>query len=302
MEDTMMKWHTIKYLCKEGILGLWKNRLMALASAGTIVLCLLILGMSYSIANNIDYILTQIEMQMGITAYVSDKTEETRIQEIGESIKAMEHVTDARYISKEEALKIFAGDQESDTLFDQFKNDNPLPASFELQVDAVENQEIVVKALSNIPELQITYFEQETDLFIKINQSIQLLSAVIIGCLIIIALLLITNTIKLTVYVRRREINIMKYIGATDAFIRLPFLIEGITIGIIGCIIPMSIIYYGYNWANEIMIQSLGGMLGGITLQPVGEIMNGLIPIFAGLGIGIGVLGSAIAIHKHLRV
>ncbi|MEG1276854.1 MAG: permease-like cell division protein FtsX [Cellulosilyticaceae bacterium] len=302
MEDTMMKWHTIKYLCKEGILGLWKNRLMALASAGTIVLCLLILGMSYSVAKNIDYILGQIETQMGITTYINNDVSEERTSEIASQIQSIPHVIELEYISKEKALEIFAGDQESNTLFEQFKDDNPLPASFELQVDEVENQEAIVQVLSNIPELQITYFEKETDMFIVMNKSIKLLSVGVIGCLIIIALLLITNTIKLTVYVRRREINIMKYIGATDAFIRLPFLVEGITIGIIGCVIPIGLIHGAYNWAAEMMTQSLSSMLGGLTLQPINEIMNGLVPIFALLGIGIGALGSAIAIHKHLKV
>ena len=124
----------------------------------------------------------------------------------------------------------------------------------------------------------------------------------VIVCLLVIALLLITNTIKLTVYVRRREINIMKYIGATDAFIRFPFVVEGILIGVIGCAIPTGLIYYGYNWFTEFMGTSLGGFLGGIQLRSVDTIMQTLIPIFAVLGIGIGMVGSAIAIRKHLKV
>ena len=229
-----MKWNTIKYLFKEGILGLWKNRLMALASAGTIVLCLLILGMSYSIAKNIEYIMHQVETQLGISAYVNEEIEEARLTEIAALIKNTPHVNEVTYVSKEDALKTFAQGQENDTLFEQFKNDNPLPASFEIKVDQIENQDQVVAKLSAIPELQVEYFKNESKIFMNVNRSIQLVSTVIIGCLVIIALLLITNTIKLTVYVRRREINIMKYLGATDAFIRLPFVVEGVLIGIIG--------------------------------------------------------------------
>ena len=298
----MMKWHTIKYLCKEGILGLWKNRLMALASVGTIVLCLLILGMSYSIAQNINYVIHQIEKEMGIIAYVNDETEEERIKAIGTEIKKIGHVIEVNYVSKEDALKNFASSQENDELFETFRTDNPLPASYEIKVDDLENQKDVVKTLTKIPELQVEYFEHETNMFIQINQSIQLVSLIIIGCLIVIALLLITNTIKLTVYVRRREINIMKYIGATDAFIRLPFLIEGVLIGIIGCLIPTWLIHSGYRWLTEFMEASLGGLLGGVSLQPTEVIMRGLLPIFIGLGIGIGMIGSAIAIRKHLKV
>lgn len=298
----MMKWNTVKYLLKEGILGLWKNRLMALASAGTIVLCLLILGMSYSLVENIEYILAQVETQMGITAYINIDIDDVKTKEIEEKIKKVPNVLEVTYISKEEALKTFAGDQDNQDLFLQFQEDNPLPASFEIKAEGVEFQEEIVGKLTAIPELQITYFEKETDMFISINKSIQMISLTVIGCLIIIGLLLITNTIKLTVYVRKREINIMKYIGATDAFIRLPFLIEGISIGIIGCLIPIGIIRWGYIYLVEFVSKSLSSILGGMTLVPVGEIMAGLIPIFALLGIGIGALGSGIAIHKHLKV
>ena len=297
-----MKWNTIKYLFKEGILGLWKNRLMALASAGTIVLCLLILGMSYSIAKNIDYIMHQVETQLGISAYVNEDLEEERLKEIQKRINSIEHISEVKYVSKEEALKTFAQGQENDVLFEQFKNDNPLPASFEIKVDEIENQEQVVQKLSEIPELQVEYFKNESKIFMNVNKSIQLVSTVIISCLVVIALLLITNTIKLTVYVRRREINIMKYLGATDAFIRLPFVVEGVLIGLIGCLIPIYAIQKGYQFLIEIMGDSLGSFMGGMQLVPSVQIMQGLIPIFMLIGIGIGMIGSIIAIRKHLKV
>lgn len=297
-----MKWNTIKYLCKEGILGLWKNRLMALASAGTIILCLLILGMSYSIAKNIEYVMHQVETQLGISAYVNEEVDETRLTEIASLIKNTPHVSEVTYVSKEDALQTFAQDQQNDALFEQFKNDNPLPASFEIKLDSIESQDQVVAKLITVPELQVEYFKNESAIFINVNKSIQLVSTVIIGCLVVIALLLITNTIKLTVYVRRKEINIMKYLGATDAFIRLPFVIEGVLIGIIGCMIPIYAIQEGYGFLIEFMGGSLGNFMGGIHLVPIAQIMQGLIPIFVVIGVGIGMVGSAIAIRKHLKV
>ena len=275
---------------------------MALASAATIILCLLILGMSYSIAENINYVMHQIETEMGIVAYINDMTEDTRIREIERSIQGMSHVISVEYVSKEEALKNFADSQENDVLFEVFMNDNPLPASYEIRVDSVENQGTVVETLRRLPELQVEYFENETNMFLTLSKSIQFVSFIIIACLIVIALLLITNTIKLTVYVRKREITIMKYIGATDAFIRLPFIIEGVVIGLIGCAIPTWLIQYGYGWLTEYMGTSLGSFLGGIQLCAVDSIMQTLLPIFMLLGIGIGVVGSAIAIRKHLKV
>lgn len=297
-----MKWNTIKYLCKEGFLGLWKNRLMALASIGTIVLCLLILGMSYSIAINIEEILHQVETQIGISAYINDETEESRIATIETTIKGIPYITEVNYISKEDALQTFANKQEDSALFEQFKNDNPLPASFDIKVKSIEYQEQVVNQLKTIPELQVEYFKNESAIFMTINKTIQLVSSVIIGCLVIIALLLITNTIKLTVYVRRKEINIMKYLGATDSFIRLPFIIEGILIGIIGCIIPIYAIRKGYTLLIDLVGSVLGSFMGGIHMVPVTTIMQSLVPMFVGISVGIGVLGSIIAIRKHLKV
>ena len=134
-EDMTMKWNTLKYLFKEGIIGLWRNRTMAFASAGTIVLCLLILGMSYSIGTNIDYMIEQIESKFGVTAYIKDGLSETAILSLQNKIEAMPNVASITYISKDEALKTFSEDNEDASLFAMFKEDNPLPASFEVTAD-----------------------------------------------------------------------------------------------------------------------------------------------------------------------
>jgi len=297
-----MKWNTVKYLFKEGILGLWKNRLMALASVGTIILCLFILGMSYSVMGNIDYILGQVETEMGITAYIEEGTTEETIQETRKEIEANASVLEVNYISKSEALLTFSNEQGNEELFTEFQLDNPLPASFEIRVKEVDKQASVVSALMEYPFLEVTYFERETDIFIGINQAIQVISVIVIASLIIIALLLITNTIKLTVYIRRKEINIMKYIGATDAFIRFPFVVEGVLIGILGAVLPMGGIYLLYRYLLSLSETVLQGVLGGLNLLPIEVIMGGIIPIFIAIGVGIGSVGSAIAIRKHLKV
>jgi cell division transport system permease protein len=297
-----MKWNTVKYLCKEGLIGLWKNRLMALASAMTIVLCLLILGVSYATASNVEYILSSLESEIGITAYINGEVTDTRVLEIENEIKQFSGILAVNYITKDEALLSFAKDQGNDDLFVQFQQDNPLPASFEIKVAELENQQSIVEKLMQIPELQISYFEKETTMFMEINQMIQLISLVIISCLVCIALLLIVNTIKLTVYVRRREINIMKYIGATDAFIRLPFVIEGMIIGFLGCLIPTCVITVLYDKTALYINKVLTGITDTLTLCPFNDIMRGLLPLYGVLGIGIGILGSLIAIRKHLKV
>ena len=301
-EDMMMKWNTLKYLFKEGIIGLWRNRTMAFASAGTIVLCLLILGMSYSIGTNIDYIIEQIESKFGITAYIQDGLSESSILSIENKIKRMPNVASITYISKDEALETFSKDNEDASLFEMFKEDNPLPASFEIIAIDIKNQGELVKSIEALEGIdEAVYLKNETETFISIRKTVNYVCYAIIACLIVVGLLLMSNTIKLTVYIRKREINIMKYVGATDSFIRVPFLIEGMLIGTLGALVAIITIALGYDWVQS-MSKSATGILGEISLLPTANIMVSLVPIYLSLGIGIGLIGSAFAIHKHLKV
>ena len=134
-EGIIVKIRTIKHLTKEGIAGIWKNRLMSFASIGTITLCLIILGLSYSIASNVDYLLQQVESTIGITAYIDTKLPQGEITILKNKIEAIPHVTLVTYISKEDALLSFSADQSVGNIMDQFKEDNPLPASFEIHMD-----------------------------------------------------------------------------------------------------------------------------------------------------------------------
>lgn len=297
-----MSWNTLRYLFKEGIIGLWKNKTMALASAGTIVLCLLILGMSYAIGMNIDSLLRQVENKFGITCYVNDDVSEDQIETIKKQIEGISSVKEVKYISKEEALKSFSEESDDVSIFEDFKEDNPLPASFEITVYDVEQQEAVVAALKQLKGIEAQYLKQETQMFINLNKTIDYICVGIIICLVIVGLLLMSNTIKLTVYVRRKEINIMKYIGATDWFIRLPFLIEGMTIGLISALIAITTITASYDFLNKKIALQLMNSLEGIYLVSTATVVNGMIPICLSLGIFIGLAGSAFAIRKHLRV
>ena len=297
-----MRWNTLRYLFKEGIMGLWKNKTMALASAGTIVLCLLILGMSYSIGMNIDSLLKQVENKFGITCYVNDNVSEEQVKQIKQQIEGMSSVKEVKYISKEQALRDFSEGSEDTSIFEDFKEDNPLPASFEITVYDIEQQEAVVKALQGVEGIETQYLKRETQMFINLNRTISYICIGIIVCLIIVGLLLMSNTIKLTVYVRRKEINIMKYIGATDWFIRLPFLIEGVAIGLISSVMAITILACAYDWLNKKIALQLMNALDGISLVPTASIMNGMIPICLVLGGFIGLGGSAFAIRKHLKV
>ena len=297
-----VKIRTIRYLTKEGISGIWKNRLMSLASIGTIVLCLLILGASYSIASNVDFILSQIESNIGITAYIEEDIKEEDIALLKTKIEKIPNIATVTYISKEDALESFNEDPDIENVMEQFKQDNPLPASFEIKMNELENQENVIKELGNYQELELSYFQSETPMLVQLNSSIRLISIIVIISLTLVGILLMSNTIKLTVYIRRKEINIMKYIGAADWFIRAPFIIEGMIIGLIGGFIPIAVLWASYNWAVESVSTNFGLVMESIELQETALILSNFIPMCLTLGVSIGTIGSIIAIRKHLKV
>lgn len=297
-----MKWSTPKYLFKEGIIGLWRNRTMALASMGTIVLCLLILGMSYSIGSNIDYLIEQIETKFGITAYVKEGLTELELLNLKYEVENLPNVASVTYISKEEALKNFSQDNEDEGLFAMFQDDNPLPASLEITTVDLENQAQLIERLNDLEGIDETvYFKNETQTFIHIRNTVNYVCYGILVGLIVVGLLLMSNTIKLTVYVRKREINIMKYVGATDTFIRVPFLIEGVLVGFIGAALSIVMVAFAYEKVS-IKAAAVSGVLGEVSLLPTAKIMASLVPMYLALGIGIGLVGSLFAIHKHLKV
>lgn len=298
----MMKLSTLRYLFKEGIVGLWRNRTMALASMGTIVLCLLILGMSYGIGVNIDYLIEQVETKFGITAYLKEDLSEKEIDKLQYDIKQIKSVEEVVYISKEQALKNFSEENEEQALFEMFSEDNPLPASLEITVSDITKQEEIVKGLKQMKGIDETiYFKDETASFMKIGNTIDYICLGILIILVVVGLMLMSNTIKLTVYVRRREINIMKYVGATNSFIQIPFLIEGVLIGLLGAMISVAMITVSYDWVLK-KFTEMTGVLSGFSLAPAGQIMETLVPMYIILGMGIGFIGSAFAIHKHLNV
>lgn len=297
-----MKWSTLKYLFKEGIVGLWRNRTMAIASIGTIVLCLLILGMSYGIGTNIDYLIEQIETKFGITAYIEESLTDVEILSLKSQVEKMADVASVTYISKEEALKNFSEDNEDESLFAMFKDDNPLPASLEITTVDINDQAALIESLNSLEGIDETvYFQNETKTFINIRNTVNYVCYAILICLVVVGLLLMSNTIKLTVYIRKREINIMKYVGATDNFIQVPFLIEGILVGFIGALVSILTVTFTYDWIRE-KAANVSGVLGELSLLPTSSIMSSLIPMYLALGIGIGLVGSMFAIHKHLKV
>lgn len=299
-----MKIRSIKYYVREAARSLLRNRLMTVASVFTVFSCSLMLIISVCVASNISYILEQLGNKVGISAYINFELTADEVNILYNKISDMPNVKSVEFISSEKALEIWAEMFDSeDWLLEGFKDDNPLPRSFTITLyDNVNQDEIIseVERLKGIDSMGIKG-EEVTDALISIGSAVTLFSVILILTLALISIVIITNTIKLTVNNRSREIGIMKYVGATDWFIRWPFVIEGILIGLIGSIIPGVIGWVGYD---EILkrITAIPMIEGIADFRSAGELFVFLLPITLLGGILIGALGSAISMRKYLRV
>lgn len=422
-----MKLRTWKYYIEQGFKGIAKNGLMSLASIIIVAACAFIVILSLCIITNIDYMLTQVESNVGIVLFMGDKPTDEQIMELKADIEKMDNVTGVVYKSAEEALRDYAEDTEIS--LDGFKEDNPLPRSLEITLNNINSQKSFLNKLEQVqwdfeekvlgettenkePEVQsstqstsqvttqvgaqpasqtaasaenptqsatvakvqapgdsvqpsqtatqaqtaasqpnnlavkneaepptgispnmpevvsqattetalggepvlgdadyefkgierIQHAQQLTNTLVTVDTIFKLVSIVIIAVLCVVAIGIIMNTIKLTVFIRKNEIGIMKYVGATDWFIRWPFIIEGVVIGIIGAAIPTVLCWLGYlklsaMYSDNSLLRAIG-----LQLRDCNEIFMVIAPITIGVGILLGAVGSINSIRKHLKV
>lgn len=300
-----VKLRSIKYYIKEGFRSLIKNRLMSIASIVTVAVCIFMVIVSYCVMVNIDYMLKQVENTIGISAFAEKDLNAEQLNSLLKEINQIPHVSAVEYISPEEGLKSMQeelGDDEG--ILEGYEDDNPLSSCFSITVDEAKNQKAVVKELEKLKSSGISNVRHAltvTDALINMSKIINVISFAIIGVLCIVSIIIIVNTIKLAVYIRRTEINIMKYVGATDWFIRWPFIIEGTMIGIIGAIIPVLLCMFFYSPVID-KITSFPIVNQLLTFKTSIEIFQKITPISVIVGIVIGTFGSTFSIHKHLQV
>ena len=299
-----MRPSSIKYYFKEGFTSLIKNRLMSIASIATVAVCILITTFSYCVISNLNYILEQMEDQIGIAVFVEDNLNADDVSQINDKIKDIEHVVQVTYITPEEALEKLKVDWDMEGILDGFdKDSNPLSSSFEVSLDNIENQNYVLTELEKIDGVRnIRHAQTETDILIKLNKGVTIVGSVIIGILLIISIVIIMNSIKISVYTRRTEIGIMKYVGATDWFIRWPFVIEGVLIGIIGASIPLLISWLTYGNTKDLIYRYLPVLNNIVEFRQSIEVFTVITPVALCAGILMGVVGSTSSIKKYLRV
>ncbi len=298
-----MKARTVKYILKQGLLGLWRNRAMSIASIGTVAATLIILGLVITLVLNISNMAGLAQAQFDeIQVYLKDDLSIEEINNVGKQIETIEGISGVIYESREEALeKLKESWGEEGYLLDGLEK-NTLPNSYIIQMENLELADKIVKDLEPLEGIdEIKYYKEIVDKLLKIAKFIRTIGLTIILILIFIAIFIISNTIKLTLNARRQEIGIMKNVGATNWFIRWPFLLEGMLLGFVGAIISMIVVYYGYQYAFNVITGRFYLMFSTYIIS-VSDMMNKTVYIFAVLGIGVGALGSIFSLRRHLKV
>ena len=301
-----MRISTLWYCIRQGFGSIRKHKLFTLASIGTMAACIFLFCVFYSIVVNVQYMVKSMENTVGVTVFFDEGLSEEEIKSIGDVIAARQEVAGMNYISAEEAWENYKQEYFADMpeLAEGFAQDNPLAnsASYEIYLKDIGNQQEFVDYLKSITGVRkVNYSEMAATGLASINNVVGYVSMGIILILLGVAVFLISNTIAITINARKDEIKIMRMIGATHFLIRAPFVVEGIIIGLIGAGIPLLIVYYAYGYAVRFCISRLSILSRLLTLLPVGTVFQVLIPVALGLGLGIGLFGSAFSIRKHLR-
>ena len=302
-----MRISTFFYTIKQGLVNIWKNKMFSLASIATMTACIFLFGLFYAIVTNFQAMVKDVEAGVAVTVFFDKDISDQRIEEIGELIGERVEVSHYEFISADEAWEnykeiYFDGNEEAAA---SFAGDNPLAnsASYSIYMNDVSMQGTLVTYLKSIDGIrEVKQSEMVANTLTDFNSMIGYISAGIILILLGVAIFLISNTVTIGISVRKEEIQIMKYIGATDFFVRAPFVIEGMVIGFIGSLIPLAAVYVIYNQALLYVAQRFAYLSQLMQFLPVSEIYRTLLPVCLGLGAGIGFLGSFITVRKHLRV
>ena len=282
----------------------------SLASMATMAACIFMFGIFFCLVQNVNYIVEIAESGVAVTAFFDEGMSEAEIFEIGEKIEARREVTEMVYVSAEEAWEEYKEIyfSENPQLAEGFADDNPLAnsAHYEIYVSDVELQdELVIYLESMKGEEGIRKINQSDDnanILSDFNVLIGYASVAIIGLLLAVSVFLISNTITIGINSRREEIGIMKLIGATNTFARTPFLIEGIVIGLVGALIPLVALFFGYRELVSYVMGEFHLLTGVLQFLPAVELFRALIPVALILSVGIGFFGSFFTTRKHLRV
>lgn len=295
-----MKINTIGYFFREAFSSLRRNGWMALASASTAAVALMILGASLLVVLNTDYFATTVESEVEIAVFLQDKVDAQRAFDIGEEIKKVPGVREVKFVPKDDALaELKKNFQQKRGVLDTLGENNPLPDKYRVKVDKPEQVKPVADKFGTIEGVaKVKYGQGVVEKLFALTKWVRITGLVVMGLLALAAVFLISTTIRLTVFARRREINIMKYLGATDWFIRWPFILEGVILGLAGSLVAVLVLYFAYYNLNLALQQSFPF----VPMQRDMRVILKVYELIIGIGVGLGAVGSMISVRRFLKV
>ncbi|MBE5935571.1 MAG: ABC transporter permease [Lachnospiraceae bacterium] len=304
-----MKLRTFKYSVKEGVKSLYRNKAFTLASVGTIVACLFLFGVFYFLISNITNIVKQAEKSVSIvTVFFDEGTTDLTKQNIKTRILERGEVAEVSYTSSEEAWEKFKEStfSEEDNVDETFGGENPLEGfdSYEIKLEDISMQSEFVEFLENLEGVRtVKCSEDFAENLTTFNSVVAYVAIATMFILLAVSVFLISITVLNGVNVRFEEIRIMKLIGATDGFIKAPFIVEGVIIGMVGAIVPLGILFPAYKKIVSYCLETFGNVIPrSISFVPAGEIFATLIPISLAVGVGIGLMGTWLTLKRKLSV
>lgn len=304
-----MRYNILTYHIGEGLRNLSKNKKSTIASLCIMMATMLMFGIFFIIGENINHIMKTVEEEQGIQVFIIDEADSKEVQEVRDMISTIDGVASATIHTRQDALdEMKVKWKDNQDLLEAYEDNNIFPDSVIVKLTDLEKSAEVQEKIKEIKINDKNYVDsiQSSDktinALISIANGIKIVTGVLLILLIAISVFIISNTIKLTVHARRKEISIMKYVGATNSFIRWPFIVEGIIIGILSALFTMLIIYGGYTLITSKIIEVFANIKLNISLLTFGQLYKLMLIVYMVLGIGIGVVGSSISMKKYLEV
>lgn len=302
-----MRFNTIGYCFKQGFKNIWRNKLFSLASMATMAACIFMFGIFFCMVQNFQHFVREAEEGVAVTVLFDEGTTEDEILEIGQGLTKRDGVSEVVYVSADEAWKsyqekYFEGNPE---VAEAFVDDNPLANSSNLEIymKDISRQDDLVTYIESLDKVRkVNRSDSVASMLTDFNRLVSYVSVAIIGLLLAVAIFLINNTVAIGISVRREEIGIMRLIGAKNSFIKAPFLIEGIVIGLVGAIFPLILLYFLYNKLITYVGTQFTGLSNVMDFLPAAQLFQTLLPVGMALGVGIGFFGSIVTIQRHLKV
>ena len=297
----MKKRGSLSYLTKEGFRNVWVNRMMSLASVAVLMACLVMMGSAFMVLVNVDGVMKEIASENVVMVYLDMDTTADEVKQVEMEILGTPNVSRCKFTSKETAFNEAISDLDTDaTYFDGVEN--PLPDLFEVSLEDVSKFDATVAALKRIEKIDVVRDNKEiADVLVEIRSTISYISIGVISVLLIISLFIISNTIRITMFNRRLEINIMKSVGATNWFIRWPFIVEGMLLGFISAVVSLGAVWGIYELLKSTISSLFGMMSNAFEIANFMSYALYILAAFVIIGILSGGVGSFISIQKYLK-